>query len=144
MDDVVFIALEDGAGRRVVDVQRHPVMNGEFGVLGPFLRAGTLGGLFFLRPFLLGRWRGRLEATGLNLWSGLLPFQYGDLVAQLQNGLFELLVPVQQLSNDGQQRLDQGRPLLGTDFGKLHLHACQCINSLADQLRIFPVSSQSF
>src|SRR5207249_3089994 len=70
--------------------------------------------------------------------SGLLSLQDGDLIAQLQDGFFELLVPVQQDLNDCQERLNQRRPLLGPNLGKLHLHASQCRKSTPDQLRLFP------
>ena len=50
----------------------------------------------------------------------------------------ELLDAVEQLSNDGQQGLNERRPFFGPNLGKLYLHACQFRKLAVDQLRLFP------
>jgi hypothetical protein len=51
-NSIIGRADRTGGQLRVGDMQRRFFVDGEFGGLGAFLRAGTLGGLFFLRTFL--------------------------------------------------------------------------------------------
>ena len=59
-------------------------------------------------------------------------------------GPFELGDAIHQLTKKAQQRLDQRRPLVGSNLGKLYLHACQCKNRKANQLREFSEKMRSY
>ena len=74
-----------------------------------------------------GEWRFFARAKRYDQWQPLARPPLEDWL--------ELLDAVQQLSNEGQQGLYEGRPLFGPNLGKLHLHASQCTNTTADQLR---------
>src|SRR5216684_791784 len=78
-----------------------------------------------------------LQETGSDFWTRLLSLEPGDLVPQLLNSFFELPDTIQKLTNHPQQCLDQRRAVLGSNFGKLHLHASQCRQSTRAQLRQF-------
>src|SRR5713226_3255572 len=66
-----------------------------------------------------------------------LSLENGDLVTQLPIGLLELPDAIQKFTDNPKQRLDQRRPFLGPNSGKLHLHASQYRKSIRDQLRQF-------
>ena len=85
LNDIVLVALEDGVGGRVGEGHEDFAVDGELGVLGPLVGAGT-----FLR---CGRGRmGRgFENAGPERGPWLEPLEEGDLVLKLGDA-FVLLV----------------------------------------------------
>jgi hypothetical protein len=57
---------------------------------------------------------------------------------------FELGDTIHQLTKEAKQCLDQRRPLVGANLGKLYLHASQCKNRKASQLRQFSEKMKSY
>src|SRR5437762_2929477 len=114
------------------------VIDAELSVLRPLCRTWPLA----FRSHGL-RLRG-FENAGLDIRFWLLSLELSDLVTQLLVGLLELADAIQKFTNHPQQRLDQRRPFLGPNLGKLHLHASQCTKPTRDQLRQFSALLRSY
>ncbi len=74
LDNIRFIILENGSGRKVIGMQPHVFGDDELIVLGAFVRP---------RTFAVLRWRcrrGRFQSAGADLGSRLLAFEDGVLV----------------------------------------------------------------
>jgi hypothetical protein len=139
LDHVRFKAPEPGTLRQVGKTQRHLVMNGEFRSLRPG-RFAALTGLLIGTVTVLRR---RRQNTGTDLGTRLLSLEHSNLIAQFAIGFFQFGNPVRQLPKNPQQRLNQRRPVVGPNLGKLDLHASQSMKPFADQLRqIFRIFEQ--
>ena len=105
-------------------------MNVQFRSFRPFRRARPLAA-FLPRGLRLGSF----QKAGLDIGTGLLSLEHGDLIAQVLGSFFQLLNTVLLDPNNGEQTLDQRRALFGGDIGKLHLHTTECKKTSPDQLR---------
>jgi hypothetical protein len=119
-------------------------------------RSGSVGGVggnshpdpALERPLaafgLLGLGAGSSQKAGLDIGTGLLSLENGDLVAQVLDGLFEALDAVLLDTNNGEQTLDERGALFSPDVGKLHLHTAECRKTSPDQLRENPGLLRSY
>src|SRR5438105_4748660 len=105
-------------------MQRYLMMNTQFRRFRPLRGSRPLADF---GP--LGVWPSGFQKAGLDIGTRLLPLENGDLVPQLLDSLFQLLDAVLLDTNDPQQRLNQRRPFLGPNLGKLQLHASQILET---------------
>ena len=73
-----------------------------------------------------------------------MPFEAGDLVAQLLAGFFELLDAVDHLPEEVQQRLDERRAFGVRNRRQFELHAVNYRQTTTDQLRLSPEVLRSY
>jgi len=101
LHDVLFVAVGHGSGGSVGKGNPHLDRREERGILGAFVRAGSL-------RVWGGGWCRLGELTGGDLRPRGLALEHGDFIAELLDGLFEGMDALVEQVDNPQEGLDQG------------------------------------